>query len=369
MNLKRDTPLIGPVAKTAYDLYSVMGRSYEGRTLRERIELWNKKRVQLKFGYPETIAFEPVSRCILDCEFCILRDLKTWEYRRKTIMTFEEFKKIIDDIAFLTTNIEFSGGEPLLNKDIFRMFRHARERNICTLLATNAQLLGYRNNLKDLMGSPPDKMLIAYESIDKETYEAIRRRGKHDVLVSNIRALIEEKRKRKQKYPIIILQMVLTKKNMHQEGLFWESVKALGADYGSVKPLGVWPEGSPEYDRKMVEEYVVPHSEHSISRHEIDENDNVICFRKPGQCPAVQHCYIGSGGEVYPCWYIVTQMPSFGNAVDDNFVEIWNGQAYREYREKMLNDWAHPLCHKCIGIGIAQPRWKPCWRRKEKSSH
>jgi len=352
----KNTPFVGQIAQITYG--TLFSNHYEGRDLTQQVQLFNKMRVQEKFGYPRVIGFEPISRCILNCEFCMLKDLETWKYRRKTRMEFEEFKKIIDDIAFFTTDIQFSGGEPLLNKDIFRMFRYAREKNIYTVLATNAQLLGYRNNLEDIMENPPDKMLIAYESVDKETYEAIRRKGKHDVLVNNIQALIEEKKRRKQKYPIIILQMVLTKKNMHQVELFWKSVKALGADYGSVKALGVWPEGSPEYERKMAEEYLVPHSENPISRHEVDENGNVVWFREVGQCPAVRHCFIGSGGEVYPCWYIVIKMPTFGNAVDDNFVDIWNSEAYREYRDKMLNDWAHPLCHKCIGVGATGDRRK-----------
>jgi len=344
-------PVIGSVAISANQ---VRLNAYEGRNIYEKIDIAKKKFIQRKYGLPSIIAFEPISRCILDCEFCMIRDLQTWKYRRKTIMDFEEFRKIINDIAYFTTDIQFSGGEPLLNRDIFKMFSYCREKNIYTLLATNAQLLGNGNNLQDILANPPDNIVIAYESVDKETYETIRRRGKHDVLVNNIKMLIEEKKKSGQKYPIILLRMVLTKKNMHQVDLFWKSVKALGADYGAVKAVGVWPEGTPEYDRKMAEEYVVPKSEHPISRHEIDGNGNIVCFRKPGQCPAIKHAYIGSGGEVIPCWYILTQMPTFGNAIDDNFVDIWNSREYTEYRNKMLNDWAHPLCKKCPGVGLEQ---------------
>lgn len=347
---------VGPIAKV---LHSALDYNrYEGRDLKERIQLLNKERIQEKYGYPNTIAFEPVSRCILNCGFCILRDLETWKHRRKARMTVEEFRKIIDDIAFFTSFIQFSGGEPLINQDIFKMFRYARENNIYTLLATNAQLIGHRNSLEDIVANPPDQMLISYESVDKETYETIKKRGKYEVLVNNIKMLIKEKKKRNQKYPIIILQMVLTKKNVHQVNLFWDGVRAFGADYGSVKALGIWPEGSPEYEKKMVEEYIVPKSENPISRHEIDEKGNIVWFREPGQCPAVRHSYIGSGGEVMPCWYIAVHMPTFGNAVDDNFVDIWNSQEYREYRYKMLNDWASPLCKKCIGIGATSVRRK-----------
>lgn len=366
MNIKTTVskiPIVGSIARYGYYkcapyITPLIGYEFQNRSIKERIEILEKRKIQEKNGYPNNIAFEPISKCILDCEFCIIRDLGTWKYRRNTRMEFDEFKKIIDDIAFFTTDIQFSGGEPLLNKDIFKMLKYSRERNIFTLLATNAQLVGYSNNLEHIMEDPPDKMLISYESIEKETYETIRRKGKFNILMENINNLIEEKKRRKQKRPIIILQMVLTKKNMHQLDMFWYSVKELGADYGSVKALGVWPEGNEEYQKKMAQEFIVPKSESPISRHDIDDNGNIICYRQLGECPAVKHCFMGSGGEVYPCWYIVTKMPSFGNAVDENFIQIWNSDNYTKYRHKMLNDWAHPLCQKCIGVGASSEQRK-----------
>ena len=152
--------------------------------------------------------------------------------------------------------------------------------------------------------------------------------------------------------------MVLTKKNINQVDDFWKSVKELGSDYGSVKALGVWPEGNPMYDKKMVEEYIIPFSENPISRHAIDKNGNIIFLRKAGECPAINHSVIGSGGEVIPCWYIVCKTEVMGNAIDNNFGDIWNSEKYKKYRWKMLNDWANPLCHRCIGIGVKGKRKK-----------
>ena len=140
--------------------------------------------------------------------------------------------------------------------------------------------------------------------------------------------------------------------------IFWRSVKEMGADYGSVKALGVWPEGSKEYDKKMVEEYIVPYSENPISRHDLDDNGNITFFRKPGECPSVHHVYIGSGGEVIPCWYILVKTEVMGNAIDENLSDVWNSEHYKKYREKMLNDWANPLCHRCIGVGATAKRQK-----------
>jgi len=94
----------------------------------------------------------------------------------------------------------------------------------------------------------------------------------------------------------------------------------------------------------------VPFSEHPISRHEVGSDGNIVFFRKPGECPAVRHTYIGSGGEVIPCWYICVKTEIMGNAIDKDFFKIWRSKHYKEYRHKMLNDWANPLCHRCTGV-------------------
>jgi len=324
---------------------------YKKVPLSGKLRMIKKYFVQVYKGLPRILAFEPVSTCPLNCEFCILKSLRTFEKRKKVRMSFEEFKKIIDDISFFCTEAHFSGGEPILNNDIFKMFRYCREKDIFTLMATNAQLLD-EEKIKSLLKDPPNIILLSFESPDKEVYEKIRKQGKFERLEKNIRDLISEKKKTGQFYPLIILQMVLTKVNQYQEKDYHSTVSAMGADFSSIKALGVWPEGDKEYVRKMEQEYIIDEREHPISRHRLDENGKLIP-KKPrlGECPTRYTAYIGSGGEIYPCWYIVAQDFSPGNAVEQNFVNVWNGKTYKNFRKKMFDGTAYPsLCDKCIGI-------------------
>lgn len=66
----------------------------------------------------------------------------------------------------------------------------------------------------------------------------------------------------------------------------------------------------------MIDEYVISKNEFDISRHFLDNERNLIYKRKKGECPNVNTVYIGSGGEVIPCWYIIRNMPVFGNAIE-----------------------------------------------------
>jgi radical SAM protein with 4Fe4S-binding SPASM domain len=314
--------------------------------IRSRLTILKKLFITKKYRLPTVVAIEPISACNLDCDFCMIRELKTYKYRRKTKMTFDEFKKIVDDISYFCTDIQYSGGEPLTNDDIFDMIKYARHNQIRTCLATNGILLN-ENNVKKLLDAMPTEVLLSYEALDKDTYEGMRKRGEYEKLEANIKRLIARKKERGQKYPKITLQMVLTKKNVKDENEFWKAAESLGADAAAIKPLGIWPEGSEAYDRKMIDEYLLP--DHKISRHKLDDDDNLLPMRKVGRCASERTPMIGSGGEVLPCWYILINGWEAGNVSDKSFMDIWNSDEYVAYRNKMRTDWAMPYCEKCIG--------------------
>jgi MoaA/NifB/PqqE/SkfB family radical SAM enzyme len=88
-------------------------------------------------GYPGSIMFEASSKCNLNCAMCWA--VKAMEYRDNNLMSFQQFKKIVDDIASFCSRIFFSFcGEPLINKDIFSMIEYAGKKDIITRLSTNA---------------------------------------------------------------------------------------------------------------------------------------------------------------------------------------------------------------------------------------
>lgn len=353
--VRRIRPLraLGMCVRKIYSLF--LSYEFKGKNLRYKLRLSKKYVIQMIKGLPVEIGIEPISTCPLNCEFCILRKLRTFEKRRKVRMSFDEFKKIVDDISFFCTDVQFSGGEPILNADIFKMFQYCRKNYINSWLATNAQMLD-KEKISALLDNPPDVVELAFESPDKETYEKIRRHGNFERLNENIFELIRQKKERKQFYPVIMLQMVLTKVNRYQEKYYHQIVSDMGADFSSIKALGVWPEGDKEYIEKLEKEYIIDKREHPISRHYLDKNGKLIYAKvKKGDCAMLYRSYIGSGGEVFYCWYVFNKSIPVGNAIDMNFVDIWNGNDYKRIRERMFKaDAPHGLCVKCIGVDTRQ---------------
>jgi radical SAM protein with 4Fe4S-binding SPASM domain len=85
------------------------------------------------------VVWNITKRCNLRCIHCYIDASKA---TRENELTTEEAKLVIEDLAeFGVPVILFSGGEPLLRKDLFELGRYAREKGIRTVISTNGTLI------------------------------------------------------------------------------------------------------------------------------------------------------------------------------------------------------------------------------------
>lgn len=307
-----------------------------------------KRIVVQKLGkYPKVIAIEPSSFCNLNCAFCITKELKVWEHRRKNFLSFDEFKRVVDNTKHFCYRMDFAFcGEPLMNPEIYKMFKYASDRGILTSLFTNATFLT-EENIEKILDSGLHRIFTAFESFDKNVYEKTKVGAKYDVTMKNIKKLISQKKKRESKLPEIIIRMVVTKKNVDEIDAFINHVQSMGADAAAVKPLGIWPHGSEEYKRNMLNEYV---PDHPMSRYRKDKNGNFIPMEKEKPCTSIDSPVLTSDGSIFLCWYDAIGKSNVGNVNENTFCEIWEkSKKFRE--EKMAGGNPFPFCKDCLGRG------------------
>lgn len=90
-------------------------------------------------GVPKIVVWNITSSCNLRCQHCYFEATQRQDANE---FSTEEARDFIVDLAKLGVPVLlFSGGEPLLRKDIFQLGRFAKDRGIKAILSTNGTLI------------------------------------------------------------------------------------------------------------------------------------------------------------------------------------------------------------------------------------
>lgn len=116
-----------------------------------------------------SLTIEPVNSCNLRCQMC---PVNNGMKRKKELMNFDLFKKIIDDNPNLEFILLFLWGEPLLHPKIFEMIEYIAKKGIRPVLTTNSTLFTPKI-INKIAKSKLDRITISMDGI-KDTYEKIR---------------------------------------------------------------------------------------------------------------------------------------------------------------------------------------------------
>ena len=127
---------------------------------------------------PYSLYIDPCGICNFSCNFCPCNRSDYLKKERHTMMDFDLFQKIVDDMGEFEEPVKvvylYGFGEPLLNKDFFKMARYLKEKNVCReiRLYTNGALLSPDMNQK-LVDCGIDLIRISLEGLNSEDYKRI----------------------------------------------------------------------------------------------------------------------------------------------------------------------------------------------------
>ena len=185
--------------------------------------LWHKRCAGFPRGYlaeygseeicpmpdlPWEVMIEVEPRCNFNCQFCFNQISFAQKGRDIKSFSTDYVKKIIDGLAKAKVKIiRFTGGEPLLRKDIFQLLKYAKNKGLEVRLNTNASLINQRTS-KKLKGIV-DNVLIPFESYNDKKESKIT--GCAHSLKKKIKAIELLK---KEEIPLIRVGTVATKENI-----------------------------------------------------------------------------------------------------------------------------------------------------------
>jgi len=242
-------------------------------------------------------------------------------------MTFETYKKIIDDACQYKSIVwlSLSGpmGDPLMNGRIEDFYEYAYEKKHFKTISVNTNGLAlHKRDIRRLLNSTTE-FSISLDSIDTDTYEKIHGNRNLQQVIDNIKSLVEQK-KIHGCVADIWVRFTEHELNKGQFLEFKEFCTNLGVD-------GI--------------NYTQIHSFAGIRK---ELQDTVTAARCSQPKKVVNFDFRGNLSTCCINWHLE---PTFGNIKDATIKQLWGGQSKQKWNEERLNVLP---CLQCGGLGAVQ---------------
>ena len=140
-------------------------------------------------GFPNHPVWEVTTECNQECRHCHVSAGRPLPGELDT----DQGRRLIDELAAVRAfrMLAYTGGEPLLRKDLFDLLAHSSERGFTNTLATNATLVD-RSVARDLRRRGVAIAAVSLDGADPDTHDRRRgRRGSFETALSGMRHLRE----------------------------------------------------------------------------------------------------------------------------------------------------------------------------------
>ena len=276
---------------------------------------------------PSIFVFETVLGCNLRCTECAVGSKRV--KRKYGHMTLEQYYllagKIKPYVQYLYLHL---WGEPMLNRNIYSMIRHA-SRFTKTNISTNANFLDV-NKAHDLISSGVTDIIVSIDGVTQPVYEKHRRQGDVSAALKGLVYLANFNEKLG-KPARIIPQYIVFEHNVHEMQAFKAICNELGLNASFKAPYlradsVLKASGIPEYTRQIKEE-------------------PELRKREMKKCPSARETMtILLDGQVVACCYDHNGVTNFGNLYTQGVEEVWNSPAAQTFREQIWGGSPDPFC-------------------------
>jgi len=315
-------------------------------TIGTRIITENRKplHILLPLESPLVLFIDPSDACNSKCSFCPTsnKDLMKQFKRPLKQMSFELYKKIIDDLHDFKTKIKvirlYGHGEPLLNKYFCDMVKYAKDSGKVETVdtTTNGLLLTPKLNY-DLAKSGIDRINISVNGLtDKQYLEFAGIKVDFKNFVKNIKHLYENK-----KNIYIFIKINGDTIDKEEEKLFLDIFEPLADSVAIEKSMNCWEGFEPKGFQRQEENI-------GIYGQKIDKAVEI--------CPYIYYSlYIWPTGEVSLCFLDWNRKLLINDITKNSLYDIWNGTTLKLIRSMMLNNQKNPICKNCEQLLKGQP--------------
>lgn len=311
--------------------------SKNGGSIKRLVRANNKREnlvEKIPLSAPIVVYIETSAVCNLKCNFCPTNSKKYLETLKNTkIMTFEQFKKIVDDLKEFDEKIKIiwlNGlGEPLLNKDFCKMVRYLKESDVCEKITVISNGTFLSKELSDeLVETGLDSFRLSLYGLDEDEYKKTCLSDvKFNQLYNNIKYFYEVSRNKIEFQIKATNYFVNDDKSLNKfidlfydicDELFVEDIVPLGSDFDVI-----------EYTSKYNKVY-------DVSR----RNASKVC------ASPLYTMAIDINSIVKPCCVEYLGVLAYGDVSKQSLKEIWYSTELKKIRLAILKSKIQ-TCNEC----------------------
>ncbi len=293
----------------------------------------------IQWGLPIAVSIEPTTACNLRCPEC---PSGRRAFSRATgHLSLSLFQKTIDQLYRDTFSLYlYFQGEPYLHPDFFDLVHYAHRRGLFTTTSTNGHFLD-AERARRTVEAGLDRLIVSLDGITQEAYAQYRVGGRLARVQQGIQELAYWKRRLRSRRPHLIAQCIVWRSNEHQLAEVERLARRWGADEVCFKRAQVYDyrRGHPLLPTRLHYSRYLPHPDGSWSpRHPLLNH----CWR------LWYGCVITWDGIVVPCCFDKDAAHRLGDLKTTPFADIWQGPAYRHFRQRLLKGRKEiDICTNC----------------------
>ena len=339
------------------------------------VNLQFKFKTERVIGRPYKMKIESTNICNTNCQLCPTGI--GLQGRQKGKMSFEQYKKLINQFRRYLTSLDLSmWGDPLIVPDIYRMIKYAHDRGVWTYISSNLHAFKpNKGHAEQLINSGLDMLTCSLHGASQETFEIYQPGKKFDEAIEKIKCIIDTRTRLRSTTPDIQLNFVVTRHNEHEKQAFQKLANKLGATAVFSSPaLNVRFLGqnkklqslrlAPDLIEKKTTQYLLEwlpnNSDYVLQpyRNMLRGNTNTSQFNghKPMDCSwPWRQSVINWDGQVVTCCGSFDPKEDIGNIFEQPFAKIWNNAKYRmarrSFKHKITDEQAKDNpCANCPGF-------------------
>jgi MoaA/NifB/PqqE/SkfB family radical SAM enzyme len=316
---------------------------------------------------PVEAYFEVANRCNSKCATCPLT-FSPQEPARQ--LSLEEFQALVAQLPDLRRAVLQGIGEPLLNRQLPAMIRHLKDRDVYVVFNTNAILLTRRRQV-ELIESGLDELRVSLDGSTPETYQRVRGIPGFERVVANVAEMARTRRELASDTPRLSFWVTALRENLHELPGVVDLAARVGVDEVYLQRMVFWGEGLAVEEQSVYRgfqaraEAIVAEAERRATRHglvlkgaDATSPRSSLLERPPAAEPwracsrPLRLAYITAQGTALPCCIAPFTEAAYdsivlGNYLQEGVTAVWNGEAYRAFRERLYSSDPPPSCRNC----------------------